>query len=575
MCIYEPLQSNEIRLFYLEPGSKSPHDSLRLSIFINHLECLPPYEALSYVWGDNSNPISITVNEQQFYIGRNLYDALIELRAEMSPRRIFWVDAICINQLNESEKSHQVARMVEIYDKAFSTTMWIGKEDKALGSALHDVQGLNKSTRVNNLGQDDELSYTFGNKLPHSMDLIMSQAYFSRSWITQEVAVSKCLTVTAGSVQFDFDELSLAFRTISKFQPGSSKYGAQFVALDALRKAVSNIRKVTYDKTGDSKDCPEDDGFNHDDSNELIVMPDLTHLLISERDKGATDPRDKVYALLGVSGMSGCSQFSPDYSTTINELYAAVAVQLVQQSRGLRILSSSQPRYSTRNLPSWVPDWSQPWRGGIDRRDEFSAGKSLEPHVRVSTDNKTLLLHGLKLDTIRRTHMIPFKDWKYTDILDPPAVILEAEAARLGLRGQYCTTETYPIVLLQILVAGRGPRVMNTDLTRFVSYASTGDFEWNPLNPHKRRWDLLKHNLAWSNGEWDMFETELGLLGLGPTHALPGDVVYIFGGGNVPFILRPWEEKGYKLIGECYLHGFMEGQLDSKPNIPVEEIMIW
>lgn len=172
--------------------------------------------------------------------------------------------------------------------------------------------------------------------------------------------------------------------------------------------------------------------------------------------------------------------------------------------------------------------------------------------------------------------MISFQDWKYIDIFHPPAVVLEAEAARLGLCGQYCTTKTYASVLLQILVAGRGRRVMHTDLTRYISYASTGDFEDNPLNPHKRRWDLLKHNLAWSNGEWDMFETETGLLGLGPTNSLPGDVVCIFGGGNVPFILRPWEEKGYKLIGECYLHGCMQqGQLDPKPNAQVEEIAIW
>lgn len=347
------------------------------------------------------------------------------------------------------------------------------------------------------------------------------------------------------------------------------------MALDTLRKAISNIRKVTCDKTGDSKDSPEDNGLNDGSSNKLVILPDLTHLLISERDKGATNARDKIYALLGISEMSTCCQFYPDYAITINELYTAVSAKLIQQSRGLRILSSSQPRYSTRNLPSWVPDWSQPWRGGIDRRDRFSASKSLEPQVQVSTDNKTLTLHGVKLDAIRRTYKISFNDWTYVDFLDPVADILKAEATRLGLRGHYCTGQRYFEVLLDILVAGRGLRVMQTDLTRFASYASAGDFEWNPLNPHKRRWDLIKQNLAWSNGEWDMFETVSGLLGLGPTNASPGDVVCIFGGANVPFILRSWEENGYKLIGECYVHGFMEGQCGSERNARVEEITIW
>lgn len=40
---------------------------------------------------------------------------------------------------------------------------------------------------------------------------------------------------------------------------------------------------------------------------------------------------------------------------------------------------------------------------------------------------------------------------------------------------------------------------------------------------------------------------------------MPGDQVCILFGGNTPFVLRPCNEY-YQLVGECYIHGMMDGE---------------
>jgi len=43
-----------------------------------------------------------------------------------TPCRLLWVDAICINQSDDTEKAVQVAEMHHIYQKATSVYVWLG-----------------------------------------------------------------------------------------------------------------------------------------------------------------------------------------------------------------------------------------------------------------------------------------------------------------------------------------------------------------------------------------------------------------------------------------------------------------
>ena len=85
------------------------------------------YEALSYVWGSSETLCTIIVNGLRIRIGQNLYKALRQLRSRHR-RKLLWIDALCINQRDDLEKSLQVSNMANIYSKAWQVIIWLGED---------------------------------------------------------------------------------------------------------------------------------------------------------------------------------------------------------------------------------------------------------------------------------------------------------------------------------------------------------------------------------------------------------------------------------------------------------------
>ncbi|KAF2093351.1 HET-domain-containing protein, partial [Rhizodiscina lignyota] len=121
------------------PALKSPDSNIRLlRIHPSHplrgietsLECAsflerPQYRALSYTWGDSKRTKPITVNGKKMLITENLWKALFHIRDRQQAQTL-WVDAICIDQSNDEEKSVQVPLMSFIYSRAKEVLVWLG-----------------------------------------------------------------------------------------------------------------------------------------------------------------------------------------------------------------------------------------------------------------------------------------------------------------------------------------------------------------------------------------------------------------------------------------------------------------
>jgi hypothetical protein len=127
--IYQPidLDAPAVRLLRLLRGNFE--DDIYCELFdgqINQSGDGIPYEALSYVWGSTEKEAEITLDVNIVPITSNLYMALQHVRSE-DEDRIFWVDAICINQEDEREKTHQVKQMGHIYKEAERVVVWLGK----------------------------------------------------------------------------------------------------------------------------------------------------------------------------------------------------------------------------------------------------------------------------------------------------------------------------------------------------------------------------------------------------------------------------------------------------------------
>lgn len=105
----------------------------------------PMYEALSYCWGQDEVYEFIDIDGHEVPVRRNLWLALHHLRyPEAGRRRVIWVDAICVNQEDLSERSAQVAIMYAIFNRASEVIIWLGEEYEESDYALEAIAATNQ-----------------------------------------------------------------------------------------------------------------------------------------------------------------------------------------------------------------------------------------------------------------------------------------------------------------------------------------------------------------------------------------------------------------------------------------------
>lgn len=116
----------EIRLVHLLPGAWQDRVSCTLEVVT--LNDKPRYETLSYVWGDTTGTSPIFLEGYSFPVTHNLRSALRRLR-HTNEERVMGVDQLCINQLNDNEKTQQVILMPMIYSNCQEVFCWLAELD--------------------------------------------------------------------------------------------------------------------------------------------------------------------------------------------------------------------------------------------------------------------------------------------------------------------------------------------------------------------------------------------------------------------------------------------------------------
>ncbi|KAK0611754.1 heterokaryon incompatibility protein-domain-containing protein, partial [Immersiella caudata] len=179
---YSPLPNpaTHIRLLHLHPSPT--HDSAlhgTLTTALLSKSHTPPYEALSYVWGPPSQgpQPELFLADHSLFITPNLSTALRYLRHE-SQTRVLWVDAVCINQADNHEKTFQVRRMRDIYALASHVVIFLGEGSGPDFELVMDFLNLSESVREN---------WTL--KPLAGFEQMLALPWWSRMWVVQEVAV--------------------------------------------------------------------------------------------------------------------------------------------------------------------------------------------------------------------------------------------------------------------------------------------------------------------------------------------------------------------------------------------------
>jgi hypothetical protein len=157
---YSSISDNQIRLLRLAPGAwgEPVHCALKPVYLDSLARGKIAFQALSYAWGtdpptevvflqDVSSDIGDFVTEEifervanrtrpkSFLVRVNLYKALKRYRHHKE-NKWFWIDAICIDQVNDAEKSRQIAHMPTIYSTAYNVAIWLGEATKEDSSAI-------------------------------------------------------------------------------------------------------------------------------------------------------------------------------------------------------------------------------------------------------------------------------------------------------------------------------------------------------------------------------------------------------------------------------------------------------
>ncbi|QGI86089.1 hypothetical protein CEK25_012818 [Fusarium fujikuroi] len=135
------ISGNQIRLLTITSTTPVISCEMDVTELHDHL----PFNALSYVWGDPKVTEIILVNGHEYPVTTSLASALRCVPQHLSQSKHaagqkLWVDAICINQADNAEKSHQVAKMGEIYSQSALVLCWLGPLSDSIGAAIDVVQ---------------------------------------------------------------------------------------------------------------------------------------------------------------------------------------------------------------------------------------------------------------------------------------------------------------------------------------------------------------------------------------------------------------------------------------------------
>lgn len=180
-------QSQPQHIYATAPGCDPSDISRRLCRPTNHVQELDGYEALSYTWdNDASLPhqmLNISLNNRCFQVTENLESALRCLRHESLPR-VFWIDAICINQADDVEKEQQVKKMYEIYKNARQVVVWLGPATSDSMQALEFVETIYRcfDPTAEHLEEEKWSEYAQPTKCLRQVESLLTAEYAS-SWV--------------------------------------------------------------------------------------------------------------------------------------------------------------------------------------------------------------------------------------------------------------------------------------------------------------------------------------------------------------------------------------------------------
>lgn len=634
---YERLTSNsgEIRLVKItsvqEDAAEKDSIVLELDILHTRLDEAGPYLAISYAWGNPERTHKLLVNGAALFVPENtfqtlytVYHALPSLVTEWyapGDQVSLWIDAICINQSDVDEKEDQVRRMGQIYSQAAGAIGYIGRPP----------QGDNPFDSFRTLlWMGNDVGFTIPNDVPvdatqawfgewtrdpslfeqevgplevfaEAFKNLLANDWFIRCWVVQEMALSRVSACLYGYGS-DVAAMNLNFLTTLL---GRSSSPENFEHSYAIFSAMKLSTEVYWDRNKKEALIKAWSRLRYDLEQEQSEGLRLLELIERTRFAKATDPRDKIYSLMGMMKELDRSAIRVDYSDnyTAASLFLDTATHCLDSPdcHQLFVWAGQRPDRIFSELPSWVPDWSAPVLSPMNVRGFFSASGNLSHPLTVLDGGRRISARGIPVDAIT---FLTAPMGSSDNPSSPQMVRVLCFAVQLCHRLQRVATatgshaaDTYNFnnepwddvmrrtccMDCQMFPGRRG------SLDDYPSFAAcleqygfgadalaiaaldkaTGrvPVEGKAMNFHNTR--LEEGVRGFSRA---VFSSQIervfgmtgrhGLIGSFPGHTRAGDSIVVLLGGELPVVLRPLDgaENGFELVGTCYVHGIMDGE---------------
>ena len=583
--VYQKLEKGAIRLFTLFPGES--HEELRGLICTVPFSQAGSYKALSYTWGPPAQVShKVLTPEGCISIRESLCSSLVRLRPKDNTL-ILWVDAICINQADNKEKAKQIRLLPEIFQKATNTLAFLGSDERS-DAALEVLMQINANRKYRpdldnwpkNLPKMAASWQETG--IPPNDDPIWSEVetlfnrqWFRRAWIVQEAVASPVVTIVCGKWMVNCDDLFAAIRCVNeRLQLSRNVDSASW----------DPFLKLAIQRSWEAK---------HARWSLFLLLETFRHVDSSLN-------RDRFFSLLGLASDGNLEAFEPDYESPFEDIACRVAGTLITQERGIQVLSRAGLGSQPHRFPSWIPDWTTAKSGSLSdslgRGVKYNASGDETEEIQFVPGTKEVHVKAIMADHITNISrsfnepkqpkklgrylqevdtMIDSLSNNYTsverDILKWLVPIAGALHPKVAVSGFVDTHESYKATR-RILKKAEHMSVSQSKkrLLRIDDIVSKAE-----ASPELEEMSVREKSLSYISlledciEGWRFVTTKHGRCGIVPANAEVGDRVAIFLGGDVPFIVRPGIEKEacFRLVGECYIHGVMQGAIVNDKSI--------
>ncbi|KAF4464009.1 heterokaryon incompatibility het-6 [Fusarium albosuccineum] len=569
---YRPLADMSIRLIRISPERKT---MIKCEIIHVSLEDPPRYVAISYAWGDPRDTRRIEVEGCPISVSASLHGAFQALR-QRAESVLVWVDALSIDQQNREERAEQVQLMPSIYSNADSVAIWLGPEEDDSSSAMNLLRHVAEQAKYPDVVSRLLAAGARNGDLAAVVSLF-ERDYWRRLWVVQEVFNAREIQVYCGSTKLPWDVYQLASDAFSRHRGDMAFRNDQ---IEGRRPAVSPdqfsyAQVLIYQGPASLPDLEVYMG----DGEEALL-----EIMRACRRKLASDPRDKLFGILGVLPADIRNEFRADYNLPVKDVYTEVVDYLLKTTQRIDVICEAihfPVHTSSANLPSFVPDWSHvPQTTSLGHKYGFSAAGATKARCAFLDERLSKLeISAIPLDTVKSRgiavgtlcnlgdYLMAFLHWR--------ALLLEAfsergaealQRAEEDLAAALCLGQiplpydglsqwlTVCYNIFANLLRERLP-YLPLDRTLYDYLNSAVD-----VKPEARREYLQRHFGDRMMGRCFCVTQEYRV-GMGTGFMLPGDQVVVPLGCSTPILLRPEGTRGeYRFVGDVYISGYMTGR---------------